>query len=59
MTNETTPLPCPFCGKPPKTDLTHAGMCRLGCTNPACGINPWVFRATRRNAVKKWNRRKP
>ena len=68
-----TPLPCPFCGKPPmvgpkKPDLAGNAWGYVVCTHARCHVNPEVSDgctvadergsgAYQDLAIKRWNKR--
>lgn len=55
------PLPCPFCGEPPKVQPWHGGGSRktmVSCESPVCLASPQVTGSTRRTAVEGWNWRR-
>jgi hypothetical protein len=68
-----TPLPCPFCGNPPKVgpkrpDLDGNAWGYVQCTNARCHVNPEVrdgcdvadergSGAYQDLAIKRWNKR--
>jgi hypothetical protein len=50
------PLPCPFCGKKPKTN-GNATVGIVKCENVRCAANPRVIGADLPHAIECWNTR--
>lgn len=50
-------LPCPFCGALPEVEGGRAYIWGIICTNVACLINPYATGNTRKESVRRWNRR--
>ena len=56
------PLPCPFCGKPPRVEVLF-GKPVIGCYNPKCRVAPSTWLKSGKNTdvaktLKWWNTRK-
>lgn len=56
-------LPCPFCGGEANVvkvwQLTMPSF-SAGCKNSEnCRVSPYVYSSTRKDAIERWNIRKP
>ena len=50
-------LPCPFCGRMPKSDKLNIPLHIIGCSFSKCHAHPWVIKETPEEAAKAWNTR--
>lgn len=50
-------LPCPFCGRMPKSDKPNIQLHVIGCSFSKCHAHPWVIKETPEEAAKAWNTR--
>lgn len=49
-------LPCPFCGRKPKS-IVNIQMYAIGCSFSKCHVYPCVVKKTPEEAAKAWNTR--
>lgn len=50
-------LPCPFCGRTPKTSELHIHLQQISCLYSKCPAHPCVIKATMEEATQAWNTR--
>lgn len=50
-------LPCPFCGRKPKTIELHIRLHQISCLFSKCPAHPSVIKKTPEKAAKAWNTR--
>ncbi|MBR0340817.1 MAG: DUF551 domain-containing protein [Oscillospiraceae bacterium] len=50
-------LPCPFCGRKPKTSELHIQLHQISCLFSKCHARPCVIKKTPEEAAQAWNTR--